>query len=101
MQKWAWRIVIGFDTNKKYRDGKATVEMGGGGGNISVEGGQYLQFPLADYVRGDKICGDKICGGTASAPTAAYFSAYALLVQLLSLLEPICIVAHLYQIYVH
>ena len=71
-----------------------------------MEGGQYLQFPLADYVRGDKICGDKICGdkicgGTASAPTAAYFSAYALLVQLLSLLEPICIVAHLYQIYVH
>ena len=44
----------------------------GGGGTISVEGGQYLladyvrggQFPLADYVRGDKIC-----GGTESAPT--------------------------------
>ena len=32
---------------------------GGGGGTISAEGGQY---PLADYVRGDKIC-----GGTKSA----------------------------------
>ena len=35
--------------------------MGEGGGTISAEGGQY---PLADYVRGDKIC-----GGTKSAPT--------------------------------
>ena len=66
------------DTNKKNRDGQASVgegvEGGGGGGTISAEGGQYLladyvrggQFPLADYVRGDKIC-----AGTESAPTPA------------------------------
>ena len=65
--------LIGPDTNKKNRDGQASVGGrpwvwgggggGGGGDTICVEGGQYLladyvrggQFPLADYVRGEKI----------------------------------------------
>ena len=45
----------------KYKLAFGQAGMGEGGGTISAEGGQY---PLADYVRGDKIC-----GGTKSAPT--------------------------------
>ena len=56
-------------------------------GRPSIRGGQFPLYPGRD----------KICGGTESA---AYLRRY-IVVQLISLPKPICIVAHLYQIYIH
>ena len=60
------------DTNKKTGTAKEAAGRGGGGGGGGGGEGEHLladyarggQFPLADYVRGEKIC-----GGTESAPT--------------------------------